>query len=199
MTIIASFDVDAQKGFTPLCPDELPVEGGDEIGIALNEQFQQAHFRVGSKDAHPNGAYWEATEEEPQFSKVEMPDIDMKWNKHCVAGTTGGKLLDELPFEKNYDFFVWKGIEKDMHPYGACYHDLGEKLSTGVIEFLKSKNVDVVIVGGLATDYCVKTTAIQLKNAGFKVEVNLKACRGVAPESTEKAIEEMKELGIKII
>ncbi|MDU2872339.1 MAG: nicotinamidase, partial [Pseudomonas aeruginosa] len=47
---IASFDVDAQKGFTPLCPDELPVPGGDAIGAALNQLASRAALRLGSKD-----------------------------------------------------------------------------------------------------------------------------------------------------
>ena len=90
-------------------------------------------------------------------------------------------------------------MEPDMHPYGACYHDLAGKNSTGVIEFLKLKNIDTVIIGGLATDYCVKRTALQLKNAGFNVIVNLAACRGISAPTTANAIEEMKNAGINVI
>ncbi len=53
MGIIASLDIDAQKGFTPLCPNELPVAGGDTIVAALNAQAALATLRAGSKDAHP--------------------------------------------------------------------------------------------------------------------------------------------------
>lgn len=195
----ASFDVDAQKGFTPICPNDLPVAQGDEIVKALNEQAQYAQVRVGSKDAHPNGALWETSETLPIFSEVGLPNVDIRWPKHCVIGTVGAELLDGLPKEIEYDFFVWKGIEQSLHPYGACYHDLSEKLSTGVIEYLKWNSVDVVIVGGLATDYCVKTTAMQLRKNGFLVIVNLEACRGVAPETTQKAIEEMSNNEIVVI
>ena len=196
--MIASFDVDAQKGFTPLCPEELPVEGGDEIVEALNDQAKSVDIRVGSKDAHPFGAAWVATTEQPQFSEVGLPNVDIRWREHCVIGTIGAELLNGLPDESEYDFFVWKGIEKDMHPYGACYHDLAEKMSTGVIEFLKSKGVTKIVVGGLATDYCVATTAKQLKKVGFGVIVNLNACRGILEETTKSAIEEMKGMGIEI-
>ena len=55
---IASFDVDAQKGFTPLCPDELPVPGGDEIAAHLNLLARRATLRIGSKDAHSPSAPW---------------------------------------------------------------------------------------------------------------------------------------------
>ena len=85
-----------------------------------------------------------------------------------------------------------------MHPYGSCYHDLAEKVSTGVIEYLRCHEVKTVIVGGLATDYCVKITALQLCRAGFTVLLNRAACRGVAADTTEAAIQEMARAGIKI-
>ncbi|MFX5522361.1 isochorismatase family protein, partial [Acinetobacter baumannii] len=78
----------------------------------------------------------------------------------------GFELLDELPRPIDYDFFVWKGVEPDLHPYGACYHDLAERRSTGVIEYLRQNGVSHVLVGGLALDYCVKNTALQLRRAG---------------------------------
>lgn len=67
-----------------------------------------------------------------------------------MPGTPGFELLDDLPAPLDYDYFVWKGVEPDLHPYGACYHDLAEKRSTGVIEFLRQNDVDLVLVGGLA-------------------------------------------------
>ena len=95
---------------------------------------------------------------------------------------------------------IWKGIEPDLHPYGACYHDLEEKLSTGLIEWLESKKVTTIIIGGLATDYCVKTTALQLQRTSkFKVIVNLSACRGIAPDTTASSIQEMNEAGILVV
>ena len=190
----ASFDVDPQKGFTPLCPNELPVVGGDTIVGALNQQAEFAKYRVVSKDAHSPGSLWEATAEKPQFSVIEgnHPNVDIRWNRHCEIGTRGGELLDGLPKLTDYDFVVWKGMEPDMHPYGACYHDLGDKMSTGVIEYLRAKNVKTVIVGGLATDYCVHKTVMQLYAAGFRVILNLEACRGIAPDSVAKALEEMQ-------
>ncbi len=194
----ASFDIDCQKGFTPLCPDELPVPGGDEITYALNRQAEKASVRIASKDWHPSGAFWIADEEHPQFSPIEGKNLDIRWASHCIGGTRGAELLDGLPHPSEYDFFVWKGMEPDMHPYGACYHDLEEKNSTGVIEFLIMKKITHIIVGGLATDYCVKTTALQLKKAGFEVTVNLEACRGISVDTIEGALEEMKNAGITV-
>ena len=108
-------------------------------------------------------------------------------------------MINGLPHPAKYDFFVWKGVEPDMHPYGACYHDLGETISTGVIEYLRDRGVKVVVVGGLATDYCVKNTVLQLRRAGFAVILNRAACRGVADDTTEAALEAMLAAGVTFI
>lgn len=197
--VTASFDVDAQKGFTPLCPDELPVYGGETLAAALNHQAAFAKLRVGSKDAHPANAIWKAGEGRPQFAPVHGKSVDIRWNLHCVSGTKGHELIDGLPHPADYDFFVQKGVEPDMHPYGACYHDLAERQSTGVIEFLKCTDIETIIVGGLATDYCVKTTALQLRRAGFQVVVNLAACRGIADETIRSAVEAMAMSGVVVV
>lgn len=195
----AAFDVDAQYTFTPECPNELPVAGGTEIVKALNEQAELASIRVGSKDAHSPKAIWVANESKPMFSPVKGENVDIAWNQHAVPGTKGFELIDGLPSPIDYDFFVWKGIELDLHPYGACYHDLHDKMTTGVIEYLKLNGIENVIVGGLATDYCVKTTVFQLLTAGFRVIVNLEACRGIGQDTVDAAIKEMKQAGIEVV
>lgn len=197
----ASFDVDPQNGFTPKCPKELPVPEGHLIADELNKNAKKASFRVGSKDAHPAEPLWKATKETPQFTPVKgkHKDLDIHWTLHCVVGTYGFDFIDGLPKPSEYDFVVYKGMEVDMHPYGACYHDLGDTKSTGVIEALKANDIDTVIVGGLATDYCVATTAKQLKSAGFSVIVNLASCRGIDPTTITSAIEEMKAIDILVV
>ena len=195
----ASFDVDPQNGFTPRCPDELPVPGGSEIVDALNTQATFARLRVVSKDAHPANAVWAAGEQGEAFSEVEGENVDIRWQMHCVPGTKGFELIDGLPAITDYDFTVFKGVEPDMHPYGACYHDLNDQISTGVIEYLKHNDIDTVICGGLATDYCVKLTALQLRNAGFTVIVNMEACRGIAEDTVRIAKEELIRAGVFII
>lgn len=198
-SIIASFDVDAQKTFTPLCPNELPVPHGHEIVAELNAQAAFADYRVGSKDAHSPHALWVANAQYPQLSPILGANMDVRWKEHAVPGTKGFELLDGLPAITDYDFFVWKGIEPDMHPYGACYHDFAEKLSTGAIEFFKQKNVSMIIVGGLATDYCVRATVLQLLRANFAVMVNLGACRGIDSVTVEQAINDMQQAGAKFV
>lgn len=183
----ASFDVDCQKGFTQLCPRELPIVGGHEVVGPLNVQAQLAKFRLGSKDAHSDQSDFIASK---------------TWPRHCEVGTFGFETIDGLPRPEQYDFFVWKGIEKNLHPYGACYHTEDwetNKRSTGVIEFLKYNGIKTVLVGGLATDHCVLETALQLKDAGFDVIVNLAACRGISPYSVKEAIDEMLGAKIKVV
>jgi len=182
-----------------MCPDELPVEGGTNIVNALNEQAKLTRLRIGSKDAHSPKAIWVADKSKPMFSPVEGKDVDIAWNQHAVPGTKGFELIDGLPAPVDYDFFVWKGVELDMHPYGACYHDLADTMSTGVIEYLRQNKIEHVLVGGLATDYCVKITALQLKKADFAVTVNLEACRGIEKNTTDAAIKEMQQNGIRIV
>ena len=200
-SITASFDVDPQCGFTFLCPDELPINEGDQIADELNAQAEFACCRLVSKDSHPADALWITTQKEEIMTPVEghHPDLDIKWPAHCIVGTKGNQLIPGLPSENSYDLLIEKGIETDKHPYGACYHDLANQESTGAIEWLKKRNINFVIVGGLATDFCVKTTVLQLCDAGFKVIVNLAACRGVANESSKTACEEMREAGVELI
>jgi len=195
---IATFDVDAQKGFTSLCPDELPVPGGHEIAASLNDMARRGTLRLGSKDAHTPQALWVVEGHDQMLKPLSHANADLTWVSHCVPGTPGFELLDELPAPLDYDYFVWKGVEPDLHPYGACYHDLAEKRSTGVIEFLRPNGVNRVLVGGLALDYCVKTTALQLRRAGFAVDVYLPACRAIAEDTANSACAEMRAAGIAL-
>ena len=197
----ASFDVDPQCGFTPLCPDELPVNEGNLIADELNAQAVFTDVRVVSKDCHPAQAPWVANSVDEIMTPVqgEYPNLDIKWPAHCVVGTLGNTLIPGLPSESSYDFMVEKGVDPVKHPYGACYHDFAESEGTGVIEWLHQRKIKVVIVGGLATDYCVKTTVLQLCKAGFEVIVNLGACRGIDDESTKAACATMHEVGVEFI
>lgn len=198
--IVASIDVDTQNGFTSLCPFELPVPNGEEVVEELNLQAAFAKYRIGTKDAHPANPQWLGSTYEPDFTQIiGANNMDMRWPMHCVPGTKGFELVKGMPHVSQYDFFVYKGVEPDMHPYGGCYHDFAEKVSTGLIEFLRSKGVKTVIVGGLATDYCVKETVLQLLAAGFKTIVNLGACRGLNQKTTEQAITLMQQQGAIMI
>lgn len=197
---IAAFDIDAQNTFTPVCPDELPVVDGNKIVDELNAQAEFASLRIGSRDAHSMNAIWISDAKHAPLTPVEgnHPDVDIHWPAHAIIGTKGFDFIDGLD-PKAYDFQVFKGIEPDKHPYGACYHDLKNTLSTGVIEYLRCHNITTVICGGLATDYCVKNTVLQLRAAGFEVILNKAACRGIAPETVAAAMEEMAAAGVQFV
>ncbi|MFK5926634.1 MAG: isochorismatase family protein [Desulfuromusa sp.] len=197
----ASFDVDPQRGFTPLCPDELPVAGGDLIADELNAQSEFASVRLVSKDCHPAEAPWVAHSAAEVMQPVvgNYPDLDIKWPPHCVVGTEGNRLIPGLPDEADYDLVIEKGENPLMHPYGACFQDLRETISTGATEWLRKQGIDTLLLGGLATDYCVKTTGLQFLRAGFRVILNLAACRGVAAETSEQALEELRSAGAEFV
>ncbi|ULJ69358.1 nicotinamidase [Wielerella bovis] len=198
--MIVSLDIDAQKTFTPLCPSELPIPEGEQIVAELNAQAALADLRVMSKDAHSPSAQWLVSSHAEQLRDTGLPNARETWVSHAIVGTEGFRLLDGLPAITEYDYCVWKGVEPDMHPYGACYHDLAEKLSTGLIEWLHAKGAKTLIVGGLATDYCVKTTVLQLLRGGdWQVIVNRAACRGIAPETIALAWQDMAEQGAIVL
>lgn len=196
--LIASFDVDPQKGFTRLCPEELPVPEGHLIVPFLNEMARRAQLRVASKDAHPANALWVVESHEQMGRPLALPNADRTWVRHCVPGTLGCEFLDGLPAPLEYHYVVYKGVEPDAHPYGACYHDLAEKRSTGVIEFLRQRRVGAVIVGGLALDFCVKASARQLAGAGLVTLLYLPACRAISESAGHAAVVELEKLGVRI-
>ena len=196
---IASFDIDAQNTFTPVCPDELAVAEGDLIADELNAQAKFASLRIASRDAHSMSALWISDAEHAPLSLISgYPDLDIRWPAHAIIGTKGFEFIAGLD-PQAYDFQVFKGIEPDKHPYGACYHDLKNTLSTGAIEYLRSHGITTVICGGLATDYCVKNTVLQLRDAGVDVILNKAACRGIAPDTIAAAMQEMQDAGVKFV
>ncbi len=202
---LASLDVDSQQCFTPLCPDELPVPDGNLIADELNSQARYAKLRIGSKDAHSPYALW-ATSNSKDIAKPLNSNLlnihknlDVYWPVHAVPGTKGFELLPGLPKPCDYDYFIWKGVELDMHPYGACYHDLAETMSTGLIEYLTCQKISHLVVGGLALEYCVKTTIIQLLTSGFKVILNLAATKGLDEMGAIKAKSELEQKGVIFI
>lgn len=199
----ASLDIDAQNGFTYNCPGELPVFEGEDIVDECNKSATKASNRYASKDAHPANGLWTADAEHPQFSPVGLPSVDIRWNQHCVIGTYGFELLKGLPKMSEYDFFVYKGAERDLHPYSPCYHDLAKKISTGIIEKAKYDGVKTFILNGLAlnvedTPLCVGHGLIDLSNAGFEVILNLGATRGLGSEEGRNKFIEMLKTTYKI-
>ena len=186
-SVTASHIVDAQKGFTKLCPNELPVPDGELIVKEIKEQNKLVKYKTLSKDVHPSNAIWIADKKNPQLSSIDGKNVDVFWNAHCISGTYGMELLNGIGHITDYDFFVAKGFEPDLHPYTSVYHDLKKKISTGLIEWYNQHDISTVIIGGLAlnsekTPLCVGETVIDLSNAGFQVILNLAATKSLGSE-----------------
>ena len=120
----------------------------------------------------------------------------MRWLEH-----NGYDLLDGLPSAKEYDYCVWKGVDPELHPYGACFHDIEEKLSTGLMRMVALSKCRYSHCrrfgnGLLCEDNCFYSC---LKAGLWKVIVNQAACRGIAPETVESAWQEMHSAGAIIL
>ncbi|HHF2902410.1 TPA: isochorismatase family protein [Vibrio diabolicus] len=191
----AVIDVDPEKGFSELCPNELPVAGALEIIPELLSNHAKGRLKLVSRDLHPPKAKWDAETPANMLEPVGLPNVDIKWNRHCVLGTTGSELLDGLPPVLDYDFQVNKGMDPDAHPYGIFFHDIADTKTTGAHEFLKFNGIDTLVIGGLALDFCVKKSVMQALNLGYNVVVNLASTRAVLPDNVENVLTELKDQG----
>jgi nicotinamidase/pyrazinamidase len=126
-----------------------------------------------------------------------MPQV--MWPDHCVQKTEGAEFHPELDM-KPVEAVFRKGTDPAIDSYSGFY-DNGRKKSTGLVGYLKEKGVTEVYVVGLATDYCVKFTALDAKQAGFDTTVIEDATRGVnlAAGDVDRAIADMKAAGIRIV
>ena len=196
---VAQIDIDAMKSFSELCPDELPVPGALLLPEKLNELALHSDQRIGSKCAHSEDA--DFVTDDPRNIGMEsgLPQSPHFWTKHGRPGTKGFEMLDGLPRPTEYDHFIWKGIETDLHPYGVCYHDPLESLSTGLIEYLIISRVTTVLVTGLAFDFCVATTCKELASTGLFEVVLIEECtKGIVEENFETVRKELSSLGVKL-
>ena len=199
MSVVA-IDVDAQRAFSPLCPQELPVAEGDLIVPELNAQAALADWRVLTRDAHSAQAVWVVDTPAQMLQALPYPNADLTWVRHAEVGSEGLLPLTGLPAREDDDFRGRKGLDTHRHPYGACFHDMAGRISTGLLEWLQVRGADCVIVGGLATDYCVKDTVLQLCGHGqWQVLVNLAACRGIAASTTASATAQMQAAGAVLL
>jgi nicotinamidase/pyrazinamidase len=153
--------VDAQKGFTTLCPKELPVPGGLEIVPAVNRLLQQSWRRIdASQDWHP-----------PDHRSF-LGRQDNLYPPHCVMGTLGADFLPGL--ETGRFHAVWrKGYDRDFEAYALTAQH------PGYPSLLRSGGVTAVVVCGLATNICCFYAARDLRQAGFRVVLAEDASAGI--------------------
>ena len=169
--------VDVQHDFLP--GGALAVTDGDEVIPALVEAAEAAELVVASRDAHP-----------PDHSSFsEQGGI---WPVHCVDGTRGAELHPEIA-ALDPDLVVEKATTRDVDAYSAFD-------GTGLADELRARGVDRLVVGGLATDYCVRASVLDALREGFAVTVLADGVRGVdvQPGDSERALSEMRAAGATV-
>jgi nicotinamidase-related amidase len=168
--------VDFQNDFTP--GGALAVPDGDAIAAKINALSSSGDYDlvVATRDWHP-----------ADHSSFELNGG--RWPVHCVAGTNGAQLHPALD-RVNVDVVVDKGQAVDTDGYSGF-------AGTDLDELLRERGITQVTVVGLATDYCVKDTALDALRAGFAVTVDSNAVRGVEIETgdSERALAEVRTAG----
>jgi nicotinamidase/pyrazinamidase len=171
--------VDYQNDFNP--GGALAVAGGDEIAGRINALAADDRFAlvVATRDWHPpdHGSFAEQ---------------GGTWPVHCVAGSPGAELHPALDAER-VDVIVDKGQDRDTEGYSGFQ-------ATGLESLLRERGIDRITVVGLATDYCVRHTALDALRDGFAVTVDSTAVRGVdvQPGDSARALDELREAGASI-
>jgi nicotinamidase/pyrazinamidase len=191
---------DIQNDFLP--GGALAVPQGDKV-IPIGNRLQQSFdLVVATQDWHPanHGSFAANHPGKSVYDQIDlnrMPQI--LWPVHCVQHTRGAALAAALDQSRISRVFQ-KGIDPEIDSYSALF-DNGHRRSTGLGEWLQSKGVTDVFICGLATDYCVRITALDAVGLGFKTILIEDACRGVnlRPTDVQEAVREMQAAGVKIV
>jgi nicotinamidase/pyrazinamidase len=183
--------VDVQNDFCE--GGSLPVTGGaqvaSDIAVLLHHWTRQDpkapayDVVVATKDHHIDpGAHWS-----------DKPDFVDSWPVHCKVGTDGEAFhpnLDPQPFDA---IFV-----KGEHAAAYSGFEGKDREGAALVDWLRGHEVERVDVCGLATDHCVRATALDAVKNGFSTRVLLDLCAGVAPDSTKSALSEMRDAGVTL-
>ena len=198
---VAVIVVDLQGDFTTFKEGSLAVDGTDAAFVEKVKKATESMQKKGlpiyaTQDWHPADHVSFFTNH-PGKKAFDLVDLAGKqqvlWPPHCVQNTANaGLLLDP----KLFAAVVKKGKDKRYDSYSGFQDDGGAR--TELDQVLKKKGVNEVVVYGIATDYCVKATALDAVKAGYKVTVIEGLCKGVAPDTTAKALAEMKQAGVLV-
>jgi nicotinamidase/pyrazinamidase len=191
--------VDIQGDFTTYKNGSLAVEGTDKSFVDKVQKSTEAlsdkgYPIFGTQDWHPADhiSFYTNHAGKKPFEAIQIENrTQVLWPPHCVQETENAKVLldNEL-----FSAIVKKGQDKQYDSYSGFQDDGGAK--TEMNEILQKNGISELIIYGIATDYCVKATAIDAVDAGYKVTVIEGLSKGVAPDTTAKALEEMKAKGI---
>jgi nicotinamidase/pyrazinamidase len=192
--------VDVQNDFC--LGGALAVPGGDEIIPLVNRLLPRFDRVVATQDWHPraHGSFAVNHPGKMPGDVITLAGLaQVLWPVHCVQNTAGAEfhpLLDQIPIQKIFR----KGTDPQIDSYSGFF-DNGQRHATGLGEYLHEQGVTEVFLCGLATDYCVKHTAIDAAALGLKTHLIAEACRGVnlRPGDADRAIEEMRAKGVVLV
>jgi nicotinamidase/pyrazinamidase len=192
--------VDLQNDFVP--GGALAVREGDAVIPVANRVQQAFDLIVASRDWHPrdHGSF---AANHPGRNVGDVIDLhglpQILWPVHCVQNTSGADFVSGLDLSRIDRVFL-KGTDKEIDSYSAFF-DNGHRRSTGMGDYLKERGVRDVYVCGLATDYCVKFTALDARQLGFNVHLIEDASRAInlKPDDCAKALDEIRRVGGHII
>jgi len=192
--------VDLQNDFCP--GGALAVRAGDEVIPVANRVQPRFDLVVASQDWHPadHGSFAVHHEGRNPGEVIELNGLDqVLWPVHCVQDTPGAEFVKELDQRRIVRVFR-KGTDPGVDSYSAFY-DNGRRIATGLGDYLKDQGVREVYVMGLATDYCVKFTALDAVKEGFDVFLIEDGCRGVElePGDVDRAIDRMRLRGVVVL
>lgn len=192
--------VDIQNDFLP--GGALAVPGGEEIIPLVNRLQDKFDLVVATQDWHPagHGSFASSHPGKKTGEVIMLNGMEqILWPDHCVQGTHGAEFAGGLDVSRIAGI-IRKGTDPGIDSYSGFF-DNGRKKDTGLHEFLKSNGVDTVYIAGLATDYCVKYTALDAAALGYGTFVIAGATRAVNLKSGDydRALEEMKAAGMKIV
>jgi nicotinamidase/pyrazinamidase len=192
--------VDLQNDFLP--GGALPVAKGDEVIPVANRAQHAFDLIVATQDWHPanHGSFAAGHPGKKPGEVIELAGLSqVLWPTHCVQCTAGAAFAPGLNTNRFTRIFP-KGTDPEVDSYSGFF-DNGHRKATGLGDFLRERGVTDVYVMGLATDYCVKATALDARQLGFATHLIVDGCRGVElqPGDVERAVAEMRAAGVKVL
>jgi nicotinamidase/pyrazinamidase len=192
--------VDLQNDFVP--GGALAVPEGDAVMEVANRLQGLFDVVVATQDWHPpdHGSF---AANRPGGEIGELSELgglpQVLWPVHCVQGTPGAELHPALRLREDARVFV-KGTDPGIDSYSGFF-DNGHRKATGLGDYLRAQGVGRVWVMGLATDYCVKFTALDAVAEGFETALVLDGARGVdlTPGDVDRAVDELREAGVRVV
>jgi len=192
--------VDLQNDFLP--GGALGVPEGDQVIPVANRVQEYFDIVIATADWHPPG-HGSFASSHPGCKAGDVIELSgmpqVLWPDHCVQHTEGAEFSPHLNTGK-IDKVIYKGMDPEIDSYSGFF-DNGRQKATGLETYLRDQKVDTVYVMGLATDYCVKYTALDAVSLGYRTWLIEDGCRGVgvAEGDVERALAEMKAAGVRVV